>query len=57
MKPKRFTEEQTIGILKQAQAGMRIVDLCFYTWRTKYGGMEGNARSASAISGWSWASR
>ena len=49
MKAKRFTEEQIIGILKQAQAGMKIVDLCrthgisdatFYNWRTKYGGME-----------------
>jgi putative transposase len=35
--------------LKQAQAGMKIVDLCrmhgisdvtFYTWRSKFGGME-----------------
>lgn len=49
MKSKRFTEEQIIGILKQAQGGMKIVDLCrmhnisdatFYTWRTKYGGLE-----------------
>jgi putative transposase len=49
MKPRRFTEEQIISILKQAQAGMKIVDLCrthgisdvtFYNWRTKYGGME-----------------
>jgi len=49
MKPKRFTEEQIIGILKQAQAGVKVVDLCrthgisdatFYNWRTKYGGME-----------------
>jgi putative transposase len=49
MKSKRFTEEQIIGILKQAQSGMKIVDLCrlhgisdatFYNWRTKYGGME-----------------
>jgi len=49
MKPKRFSEEQIIGILKQAQAGMKIVDLCrmhgisdatFYNWRSKYGGME-----------------
>ena len=49
MRPKRFTEEQIIGILKQAQAGMKIVDLCrlhgisdatFYNWLTKYGGME-----------------
>jgi putative transposase len=49
MKPSRFTEEQIIGILKQAQVGMKIVDLCrmhgisdatFYNWRSKYGGME-----------------
>jgi len=49
MKPKRFTEEQIIGILKQAQAGLKVVDLCrthgisdatFYNWRSKYGGME-----------------
>ena len=49
MKPSRFTEEQIIGILKHAQAGMKIVDLCrmhgisdatFYNWRSKYGGME-----------------
>ncbi len=49
MKTKRFTEEQIIGILKQAQSGMKIVDLCrlhgisdatFYNWRTKYGGLE-----------------
>lgn len=49
MKSKRFTEEQIIGILKQAQSGMKIIDLCrmhgisdatFYNWRSKYGGME-----------------
>lgn len=49
MKSKRFSEEQIIGILKQAQAGMKIADLCrqhgisdatFYNWRSKYGGME-----------------
>jgi hypothetical protein len=28
MKSKRSTDEQIIGILKQAQAGMNIVDLC-----------------------------
>ncbi len=28
MKSSRFSEEQIIGILKQAQAGMKIVDLC-----------------------------
>ena len=49
MKPKRFTEEQIIGILKQAQSGVKVADLCrqhgisdvtFYNWRSKYGGME-----------------
>jgi putative transposase len=46
MNPKRFTEEQIIGILKQAQAGMKVVDLCrmdgisdatFYNWPYKRG--------------------
>lgn len=46
---KRFSEEQIIGFLKQAQAGVAIKDLCrkngfsdatFYTWRRKFGGME-----------------
>lgn len=49
MKKKRFSEEQIIGILKEAQAGMAVMELCrkhgisdatFYTWRKKYGGME-----------------
>ena len=49
MKAKRFTEEQIIGILKQVEAGMKIIDLCrmhgigdatFYTWRKKFGGMD-----------------
>jgi putative transposase len=46
---KRFTEEQIIGILKEAQSGVPVPDLCrkhgfsdasYYNWRAKFGGME-----------------
>jgi putative transposase len=49
MKRTRFTEEQIIGFLKQAEAGMPIKELCrqggfseatFYKWRARYGGMQ-----------------
>ena len=48
MKKKRFSEEQIIGFLREAQAGMLVKDLCrkhgfseasFYLWRSKFGGM------------------
>ena len=48
MKRSRFTEEQAIGIFRQAEAGVRIVDLrhqndisdaTFYKLRSKFCGM------------------
>ena len=49
MKRKRYTEAQILGFLKEAESGIPVKDLCrkhgfsdasFYTWRSKYGGME-----------------
>ena len=49
MKKSRYSEEQIIGFLKQAETGMPIKELCrkggfsdatFYKWRAKFGGME-----------------
>ncbi len=48
MKRKRFSEEQIIRILQEADAGMKVADLCrkygfseatFYNWKSKFGGM------------------
>jgi putative transposase len=49
MKKSRFKEEQINGILKQHEAGQKVVDLArehgvseatLYIWKSKYGGME-----------------
>ena len=49
MKQKRFSDEQIIGILKEADTGVVVADLCrkhgmssatFYAWKSKYGGLE-----------------
>ena len=48
MKKSRFTDTQIVGILNDAEAGMKVSDVCrkhgisnqtFYVWRSKYGGM------------------
>lgn len=49
MKKTRFSEQQIISILKDAEAGISVLDLCrkyaiskstFYKWRSMYGGLE-----------------
>jgi putative transposase len=49
MKRSRFSEEQIIAILKQAEGGLPLSELLrqhgiaqgtFYRWKSKYGGME-----------------
>ena len=46
---KRLNESQIIGILKEAESGISVPELCrkygigqstLYKWRSKYGGME-----------------
>jgi len=49
LKKSRFTDSQILGVLKQAEAGTPVPELCrthgissatFYKWRSKYGGMD-----------------
>ncbi len=49
MKKSRFTDSQILSILKQAENGISVPELCrehgmsdatFYKWRAKYGGMD-----------------
>ena len=49
MKKTRFTESQIVSILKEADAGMKVAEICrkhgisdatYYNWKSKYGGLE-----------------
>ena len=48
MRKSRFSEAQIMGVLKQAEGGLGLAELCrqhgisnatFYKWRAKFGGM------------------
>ena len=54
MKLSRFTDSQIISILKQAEVGSPVPELCrehgmssatFYKWRSKFGGMDASLMS------------
>ena len=49
MKRSKYSETQIVGILREADAGMKVVEICrkygisdatYYKWKSKYGGLE-----------------
>lgn len=65
MRGKRYTEEQIIGVLKKAEAGMPVPELLrkhgvsrrtFYRWKAKYGGSRehGTGQNGQRVGGDGW---
>ena len=59
MKKSRFTEAQIMNTLKESQNGVPVAKLCrthgmsnatFYSWRSKYGGMDASIFGAESAS-------
>ena len=55
MRKSRFTDASVLSILRQAEGGMAVADLCrehqlssatFYKWRAKFGGMDASMMAA-----------
>ncbi len=58
MKMTRYTEPQILAILRQAEGGVPVAELCrehgmsnasFYKWRAKYGGMDASPISQMKV--------
>jgi putative transposase len=59
MKKLRYSDSQVISILKQAEVGTPVTELCrehgmsdttFYKWRAKFGGMDGSLTPITPLS-------
>ena len=58
MKRSKFTEAQIVSILKLAEQGAKVTDICrehgissatYYQWKSKYGGLEASDLNGYAI--------